>query len=87
MPILEDLLAMGITGIHPIDPNCMDIRAFKRDYGHRVCVLGNVNVNTLCMGTPEEAYAEVRDLIGDLGPGYGYIVSSGNSVPDYAKPE
>jgi len=86
MPILEDLLAMGITGIHPIDPNCMDIRAFKRDYGHRVCVLGNVNVNTLCMGTPEETYAEVRDLIRDLGPGFGYVVSSGNSVPDYAKP-
>lgn len=87
IPILEDLLAMGINGIHPIDPNCMDIRAFKRDYGHRVCILGNVNVNTLCMATPEEANAEVRDLIRDLAPGYGYIVSSGNSVPDYAEPE
>jgi uroporphyrinogen decarboxylase len=87
IPILEDLLAMGINGIHPIDPNCMDIRKFKRDYGHRVCILGNVNVNTLCMGTPQEVYAEVCDLIRDLGPGFGYAVSSGNSVPDYAKPE
>ena len=86
-PILEDLLALGINGIHPIDPNCMDIRAFKRDCGKRICILGNVNVNTLSMGTPEETYVEVRDLIRDLGPGYGYIVSSGNSVPDYAMPE
>ena len=65
----------------------MDIRAFKRDYGDKVCIIGNVNVNTLSMGTPEETYAEVRDLIRDLAPGYGYIVSSGNSVPNYTKPE
>ena len=86
-PILEDLLGMGIGGINPLDPNCMDIRAFKRDYGHRVCILGNVNVNTLAVGTPEETYAEVRDLIRDLAPGFGYVVASGNTVPDYAKPE
>jgi uroporphyrinogen decarboxylase len=86
-PIVEDLLKMGIRGIHPIDPNCMDIRAFKKEYGKRVCILGNVNVNTLSMATFEETYGEVRDLIRDLAPGYGYMVSSGNSVPDYAKPE
>jgi uroporphyrinogen decarboxylase len=85
--IVEDLLSMGISGIHPIDPNCMDIRAFKRKFGERVCILGNVNLNTLGMGTPEETYSEVRNLIKDLGPGYGYILSSGNSVPDYVKPE
>lgn len=85
--LVEDLLSMGISGIHPIDPNCMDIRNFKGKFGERVCILGNVNLNTLGMGTPEETYSEVRDLIRDLGPGYGYILSSGNSVLDYAKPE
>jgi uroporphyrinogen decarboxylase len=85
--ILDDLFGMGIQGIHPIDPNCMDIREFKKNHGKKVCILGNVNVNTLASGTPEEVYSEVRDLIRDLGPGYGYILSSGNSVPDYAKPE
>ena len=86
-PILEDILALGIKGIHPIDPNCMDIRAFKREHGHRVCVLGNVDVSTLAMGTPEATYVEVRGLIQDLSPGYGYIISSGNSIPDYVLSE
>jgi uroporphyrinogen decarboxylase len=86
-PILEDMLGMGIKAIHPIDPNCMDIRAFKREHGHRVCVMGNVDVNTLAMGTPEATYEEVKGLMRDLGPGYGYIISSGNSVPDYVLPE
>ena len=87
LPIVEDLLAMGIEGIHPVDPNCMDIRSFKKKYGDRVCVLGNVNVDTLTDGTPEETYEETRDLIRDLAPGYGYILSSGNSVPEFAQPE
>jgi uroporphyrinogen decarboxylase len=87
LPIVEDLLAIGIKGIHPIDPNCMDIRSFKKNYGNRVCVLGNVNVNTLSSGTPEETYQETRDLIRDLAPGYGYILSSGISIPEYAKVE
>ncbi len=86
LPIVEDLLAMGIKGIHPIDPNCMDIRSFKKKYGDRVCVLGNVNVDTLTDGTPEKTYGETRDLIRDLAPGYGYILSSGNSIPEYAQP-
>jgi uroporphyrinogen decarboxylase len=86
-PILEDMLGLGIKGIHPIDPNCMDIRAFKREHGHRVCVVGNVDVNTLAMGTPEATYEEVRGLMQDLAPGYGYIISSGNSIPDYVLPE
>ena len=86
-PILEDILRLGIKGIHPIDPNCMDIRAFKREHGHRVCILGNVDVNTLAMATPEATYAEVRGLMQDLAPGYGYIISSGNSIPDYVLSE
>ena len=86
LPIVEDLLGMGINGINPIDPNCMDIRDFKQRYGHRVCILGNVDIRTLSMGTPEETYIEVRDLIRDLAPSYGYALSSANSIPDYVKP-
>jgi hypothetical protein len=39
------------------------------------------------MGSPEESYEEVRDLARDPAPEYGYMVSTGNSVPDYVKPE
>jgi uroporphyrinogen decarboxylase len=39
------------------------------------------------MGTPEETDREVRELIRDLGPGGGYMISSGNSLASYLKPE
>jgi uroporphyrinogen-III decarboxylase len=49
--------------------------------------LGNVNVDTLTSGTPEKTYGETRELIRDLAPGYGYVLSSINSIPEYAQPE
>jgi uroporphyrinogen decarboxylase len=87
LPLIEDILSLGIAGLHPIEKRAMDIRAFKRDYGHRVCVLGNVDLNTLGMGTPQQVEDEVRDLIRDLGPGGGYIVTSGNSLASYVQAE
>jgi uroporphyrinogen decarboxylase len=39
------------------------------------------------MGTPEETDREVKGLIRDLGPGGGYMISSGNSLASYLKPE
>lgn len=87
MPILDDLLSLGIAGLHPIEKGAMDMRAMKRDYGDRICLLGNVDLNILSIGTPEEVDQEVRDLIRDIAPGGGYIVSSGNSLASYLRPE
>jgi len=52
-----------------------------------VCLLGNVDLNLLGMGTPEEVDREVCELIRDLAPGGGYIVTSGNSLVGYLKEE
>jgi len=87
MPILGDLLDLGITGLHPIEPGVMDLARMKRMYGHRVCLLGNINLNTLGLGTPEQVEEEVKARIGEGGPGGGYIVTSGNSVASYCLPE
>lgn len=87
MPLLDDLLSLGIAGLHPNEKGAMDIRAMKQQYGDRLCLLGNVDLNTLATGTPEEVDREVRELIRDMGPGGGYMVSSGNSLADYLRPE
>ncbi len=85
--LLEDIFAMGFNALHPIDPNCYDIREFKRKHGNQTVIIGNVNLNNLGMGTPESVAKETKDLIRDLGPGYGWCISASNSVPDYVKPE
>lgn len=86
-PMLDDIYAMGFNALHPIDPNCYDIREFKRKNGSKSVIIGNVDLNNLGMGTPESVAEETKGLLRDLGPGYGWCISASNSVPDYVKPE
>lgn len=85
--VMDDLLDLGISGLHPIEPDAMDIREVKRKLGRRLCLVGNVNVNTLSAGTPEQVAEEVKGLLRDVAPGGGYILSSGNSLASYCKIE
>jgi len=88
LPIMDDLLSLGMTAIHPIQPAAMDIGEVKRRYGDKVCIVGNIDLDyTLPMGTEEEVEAEVRDRIMTAGPGGGYIISSANSLTAYCKVE
>ena len=87
IPFLDDLMSLGIVGLHPIEKGAMDIRAVKQEYSDRLCLLGNVDLNILTLGTPEDVDTEVRGLIRDVGPGGGYVVTSGNSLAAYVKPE
>ncbi len=87
MPFLDDLVELGIAGLHPLEKGAMDIRAVKQRYGDRICLLGNLDLNILGMGSLEEVRAEVHGLIDDVGPGGGYVITSGNSLAGYLLPE
>lgn len=80
--LVDDLLSLGIAGLHPIEPEAMDIREVKRRWGARVCLIGNVSLVTLGRGSPEQVEAEARALIG-LGWDGGYMLSSANSIASY----
>jgi len=87
MPLMEDLLTLGMRGIHPIEPGPMDLATVKARYGHRLCIVGNVSVDRLSAGSPSEVRQLVRHCIATGGPGGGYMISSSNSIPPYARPE
>lgn len=87
LPFVDDFVELGVAGLHPNEKGAMDIRAMKRRYSDRLCLLGNLDLNLLGMGTPEAVDSEVRELIRDVGPGGGYIVTSGNSLAAYLLPE
>jgi len=88
LPILDELLTLGMSGIHPIQPAAMDIAEVKEKYGRRVCIIGNIDLDyTLTRGTPEEVDQEVKTRIEVAGGGGGYMISSANSLTDYCKLE
>ncbi len=87
-PILDDLLEVGFDGIHPIQPQCMDIGEVKRHLAGRACVLGNIDcMHLLPFGSEEEVVQSVRETLAVAAPGGGYIASSSNSIHPGCKPE
>lgn len=81
--ILPDIVDMGFSAIHPIEPEAMDIVEVKRKFGKHLAIVGGVNLNILSRGTPEEVEAEVRRLIREVAPGGGYVLGSSNSITSY----
>jgi hypothetical protein len=86
-PLLDDWLTLGQAAIHPLQPDVMDIAEVKRQYGGRVCLVGNIFMSDLVHKTPAEIKAHVRHRIETIGQGGGYIVSSSNSLTDDMQPE
>jgi len=82
--IMGDLVTCGFHGFNPIQPNCMDIEAVKKEWGKALCLIGNINLDsTLTLGSPQDVRAEVYERIRNIGPGGGYMVASSNSITDY----
>ena len=89
MPIIDMIIDTGIDGLHPIDPNAgMDLGEVKEKYGHRVCLVGNVDcAYTLTWGTLEEVREDVKRCIKQAASGGGYICMSSNAIHSAVKPE
>ena len=87
MPILDDLLSQGMNAIHPLEPGAMDPVVLKKRYGNRIAFVGNISVDTLAQGTLDQVRALTRERIAQMGPGFGYLLSSSNSIAHYCRPE
>ena len=88
MPVLDDLLSLGMNGLNPIEPGAMDIEEMKKKYGHKICLIGNIDLHyTLTQGTQAEVEKEVKERIEKIGKDGAYIIASSNSITDYCRLE
>lgn len=82
--IIDDLIDIGVDCINPLDPYCIDYRDYKKRYGNRIALCGNIDVEfPLSKGTPEDVERDVKEHMNVLKPGYGYIASSSHSIVNY----
>ena len=71
-----DLIEIGIDILNPVQPECMDPAAIKRQYGGRLSFWGTVSVQrTMPFGTPEDVAREVRARIREVACGGGLILA------------
>jgi len=87
-PVLDMILDSGIDCLDPIDPmGGLDMGEFKRKYGARIALKGNVScAQTLTFGTERQVVDETLTVIRAAGPGGGLIASSSNSIHSSVKP-
>jgi len=82
--VIDDLIECGYQALHPCEPASVDIVELNRKYGGRLCLCGNINLDsTMTLGTPEDVEEEVKLRIRTVGPGGGYCCGTSNSVPEY----
>ena len=88
MPIVPDLIEdVGIDGKHSYEDVIMPIGEFKKEFGQKIAVLGGVDVDKLSRLPEQQLRGYVRGIIDECHPSGGFILGSGNSIPDYVPME
>ncbi|MCP4763440.1 MAG: hypothetical protein GY870_16830 [archaeon] len=69
--------------------NCdnSDIFEVNRILDGHMCILGNVPLSTLCVGSPKDVEKYCEKLFEKLKPGGGYMLSGALGIPDEAQPK
>lgn len=79
--IMEDMVELGLDGLNPVQPECMDLGFLKREYGDAITFYGGISTQqTLPNGTPAEVAAEVRETVALMSVDGGYITSPSQEI-------
>lgn len=82
--ILEDLIEdVRVDGLHSWEDAIEPVTEAKPRYGHRVSLLGGVDMDFLCRASEAEVRRRVRETLEICQPGGGYCLGTGNTVANY----
>lgn len=81
LPIIPDLIEIGLDVLNPIQPQSMDPAQVAAAYGDALCFWGSIDEQyTLPFGTPAEVEREVRARLDTLGKNGGLILGPTHHV-------
>jgi hypothetical protein len=81
VPIIPDLIEIGLDVLNPIQPRSMDPAALKREFGENLCFWGSMDEqHTLPFGTPTDVANEVTTRLRTLGRDGGLIIGPTHHV-------
>jgi uroporphyrinogen-III decarboxylase len=85
---VEGLIDLGVDCINPLDPYGVDYREYKKRYGDRLCLWGNIDIEwPLAHGTPEDVERDVIAHAEVLKPGGRWIAGSSHSITNFVPHE
>ncbi len=79
--IIPDLIEIGLSVLHPIQPEAIDVWRLKREFGRDLCFFGGISTQGLLRtGSPDDVRREVERAKTVLGAGGGYILGPGITI-------
>jgi len=86
--IMPMAIQLGFKAINPIQPTCNDIYQLKKQYGEKICLIGNMDIaGCLAFGTVDEVVKDTREHIDRLSGNGGYVVASSHTITEMVRPE
>lgn len=80
--MIPDMIEIGVDIIDPIQAECMDPAAIKKEYGKDIVISGTVGIqHTMPLGSPEEVADEVRLRIDTVASGGGFLLAPTHTLP------
>ena len=87
-PFLSRFIEIGADVVHPLEPlPATDMAALKREFGRRISFMGAIDIRKTMQGPEAGIVAEVRERIGQLAPGGGYILAPANHLQADVPPQ
>jgi len=82
MPILDDLIEAGVSGINPIEPIAgMDLGVLKRRYHGKLILVGGVDCSqVLPLGSVQDVERATIEALRAAGPGGGFFIGSSSEI-------
>jgi uroporphyrinogen decarboxylase len=81
LPLMDMIIEAGVDGIHPLEPTAgIRLDKVKEKWGDKICLIGNIDINKLTLGSPKEIGEDVKKAIKAAAPGGGYILCSGHCI-------
>lgn len=86
--VMDDLIDyVGIDAKHSNEDSIDTFDVWLKRYGNRIGNLGGVEMNVLCLNTPDEVKKYVNNIC-KISEGHGGVaIGSGNQIASYVKPE
>jgi uroporphyrinogen decarboxylase len=81
--IMDDLIDLGIHAKNSFEDKILPVEEVYRRWGHRVGLMGGVDVHLLTVGSEKEVRRRTREILDVCGGSWGYVLGTGNSVANY----
>ncbi len=86
--IIDDIISdMKFDARHSYEDSIMPVEEFFELYHSRIAILGGIDLDFVCRGTPEAVYQRSKAMLERSHLRGSYALGTGNSVPEYVPDE